>query len=155
MSCCKPRKKYSWGATILSVTLAHINWVLLCQSGFTVPIWVTCAPKMLTFNREFSEEIKMCQTHCWVIQPCRKFLEQSHSPQGSALCTSQHLKLFNIFIILFSINTGRSLIHTLNTSSHQHWIVLCFLLQPAFLFRLQWTWLNRCLPCLLENSRVT
>ena len=42
-------------------------------------------------------------------------------------------------------------IHTLNTSSLQHWTILYFLQQLAFLFEYQWTWLNLCLPYLLKK----
>ena len=42
-------------------------------------------------------------------------------------------------------------IHTLNTSSLQHWTILYSLRQLAFLFEYQWTWLNLCLPYLLKK----
>ena len=45
-------------------------------------------------------------------------------------------------------------IHTLNTSSLQHWTILYSLRQLAFLFVYQWTWLNLCLPYLLKNKTI-
>ena len=45
-------------------------------------------------------------------------------------------------------------IHTLNTSSLQHWTILYSLRQLAFLFEYQWTWLNLCLPYLLKNMAI-
>ena len=45
-------------------------------------------------------------------------------------------------------------IHTLNTSSLQHWTILYSLRQLAFLFVYQWTWLNLCLPYLLKNMAM-